>query len=238
MHQGLTADILETRLAETCPQKVFHEAANSPDTEQQLPKKLTRVQQIKALLDNQPEKPTPGQHQLAETTGYLKCVVCNLNIHKRVNEEAFKTFIHSTCINQAFQAAHHGHPSHALWQLGERVKRTQCGTQWNLDGQHRIIATQAFHKPCRGAGGKHTPPISTFFHKKQDKSSSHSSESLPPDAAATSGPTPKRLHFPTALDEAEQEALTHGMSTLAMTPSQPADTAEEDNLPDIAVDFF
>ena len=237
-HQGLTADILETRLAETCPQKVFHEAVNSPDTEQSLPRKLTRMQQIKALLDNQPEQPTPGQHQLAETTGYLKCVVCNLNIHKRVNEEAFKTFIHSTCINQAFQAAHHGHPSHALWQLGERVKRTQCGTQWNLDGQHRIIATQAFHKPCRGAGGKHTPPISTFFHKKQDKSSSHSSESLPPDAAATSGPTPKRLHFPTALDEAEQEALTHGMSTLAMTPSQPADTAEEDNLPDITVDFF
>ena len=80
------------------------------------------------------------------------------------------------------------------------------------------------------------PPISTFFQKKQDKSSSHSSESLPPTAAAGTGPTPKRLHFPTALEE--QAALTQGMSALAMTPSQPDDIAAEEQHPAFEVDYF
>ena len=106
-----------------------------------------------------------------------------------------------------------------------------------MDGQQRIIATQAFHKVCKGAGGKHTPPISTFFQKKQDKSSSHSSgPSLPEDQAPTR-PTPRRLNFPTTLDEVEQEALTQDMSALAKTPSHNADTSAE-NVPDIEVDYF
>ena len=238
MHQGLTTEVLEARLTEDCPQHVFDVIDTPADTAAPLTKKLTRAQQVKSLLDKQQEQPVPGHHQLAETTGYLKCLVCGINIHKRVNEDAFNNFIQSTCVNQAFTAAHQGHPSHALWQIGEKVKCTQCGTHWNLDSHLRIIATQAFHKACKGAGGKSTPPISTFFNKKQANSSSHSSEpSQPADAAATR-PTPRRLHFPTALEDVEQEALTHGMSALAMTPSQPDDTADEEHLPDIAVDYF
>ena len=238
MHQGLTADILEARLTETCPQTVFTEVATNAEKAAPLPKKLTRAQQIKALLDSQPEQPTPGKHQLAETTGYLKCLVCSINIHKRVNEEAFNTFIQSPCVNQAYMAEHPKHPSHALWQIGDRVKCTQCGTHWNLDGQQRIIATQAFHKACKGAGGKNTPPISDFFKKKQDKSSGQSSETSHHEDATATRPTPRRLNFPTALDDVEQDALTYGMSELAMTPSHTADPAEDETLTGIEVDFF
>ena len=170
--------------------------------------------------------------------------MCSVNIHKRVNEEAynnFNNFINSPCVNQAYVAEHPGHPSHALW------KCTQCGTHWNLDGQQRIIATQAFHRACKGAGGKRAPPISTFFHKKKDKASSHSSKTSQQEDPAADRPTPRRLNFPTALDDVEQEALTEGMSELAMTPSlaagslsdvrQPNDS-EADEAQGIAVDFF
>ena len=61
-HQGLTADVLEARLNETCPQTVFTEVATTADKAAQLPKKLTRAQQIKALLDSQPQQPTQGKH--------------------------------------------------------------------------------------------------------------------------------------------------------------------------------
>ena len=206
-----------------------------------LPKKLTRAQQIKALLDQQPTQPVPGQHQLAETTGYLKCLVCGINIHKRVNEGTFNTFIHSPCVNQAYTAAHQGHTSHALWQVGERVKCTQCGTQWNLDGQQRILATQALHKPCKGASTKVSTPLSEFF-KKKDPSSSQSPELHQPATTATAAqPTPKRLSFQTALDAREQEEeLTNSMSALAMNPSPSADAEPDthDDQPGFAVEYF
>lgn len=238
MHQSLTTEVLEARLTEVCPQSVFEAVATPAETATPLPKKLTRAQQIKAILDKQPEQPAPGQHQLAETTGYLKCLVCGINIHKRVNEDAFNSCIQSPCVNQAFTAAHEGHPSHALWQIGEKVKCALCGTHWNLDSHLRIIATQAFHKACKGAGGKNTPPISTFFNKKPATSSSHSSEPSHQEDATASGPTPRRLNFPTALDDKEQEALSLGMSALAMTPCLPADLGEEDNVQNIEVDYF
>ena len=74
-------------------------------------------------------------------------------------------------------------------------------------------------------------PLAPSFKRSKTGQAAKAQSLSPHAAAATTGPTPKRLHFPTALEEAEQEALTHGMSTLAMTPSQPGDTAEEDNLP-------
>ena len=238
MHQSLTTDVLEARLQEDCPQILIDDGPTTAEASAPLPRKLTRAQQLKQLLDQQPEHPLPGQHQLAETTGYLKCLVCGINVHKTVNEAAFKTFIHSPCVNQAYTEAHHGHPGHALWQTGERVKCTQCGTQWNLDGELRIIATQALHKPCKGAGAKGSPPISDFFKKKSDQSSSHSSDASQTAKATASRPTPRRLSFLTALDEQEQADLAQSMSALAMTPSLNADHADEDKPPDFEVDFF
>ena len=241
MHQSLTTEVLEARLTEDCPQMLIDDGPTTAEATAPLPRKLTRSQPIKSLLDQQPEHPNPGQHQLAETTGYLKCLVCGINIHKRVNEAAFNTFIQSPCVNQAYTQAHTGHPSHALWQTGEKVKCTQCGTHWNLHGDLRIIATQALHKPCKGAGAKGSPPISDFFKKKPDQSSSHSSDTSQKEAALeaalASRPTPRRLSFPTALDEQEQAELAQSLSALAMTPSLNADKTEEEE-PGFAVDFF
>ena len=76
------------------------------------------------------------------------------------------------------------------------------------------------------------------FRRSKTSQASHSSESIPPTAAAGTGPTPKRLHFRTALEEAEQAALTQGMSALAMTPSQPDDIAAEEQHPAFEVDYF
>ena len=167
MHQGLTAGILEARLQEDCPQLTIEDLRNQPAMQTDpLPKKLTRAQQIKEILAKQPDQPEPGKHQLTETTGYLKCTKCGVNIHKRVNEAAFTEFTQSNCVNQECTAQHTGHPTHALWQIGERVKCTQCGTQWNLDGNQRLIATQALYKPCKGAATRGSPPLSEFFKKK------------------------------------------------------------------------
>ena len=140
-------------------------------------------------------------------------------------------------MNQEYTAQHTGHPTHALWQVGERVKCTQCGTQWNLDGNQRLIATQALHKPCKGASTKGSPPLSEFF-KKKDNSGSHSQGSTSSaQEEISTRPTPKRLHFNTELDE--QEALNQQLSALATNPSR---TAEDDTVVDdnagIAVDYF
>ena len=242
MHQSLTTEILESRLNEDCPQMLIETSPPTATQTATLPRKQTRAQHIKELLESRPEQPISGQHHLAETTGYLKCVVCGLNIHKRVNEAAFTAFTHSPCVNQAYTADHHGHMSHALWQVGERVKCTQCGTTWNLDGQQRVIATQAFHKPCKGAGTKGSPPLSEYF-KKKDSSSSASPDLAPQPATAATQPTPRRLSFQTALDVQEQSAhedqvqaeLTQQLSALAMNSSPrtaAADTVE------LEVDYF
>ena len=243
MHQSLTTAILETRLNEDCPQMLIETGPPTATQAAPLPRKQTRAQHIKELLESQPAQPISGQHHLAETTGYLKCVVCGLNIHERVNEAAFTAFTQSPCVNQAYTAGHQGHLSHALWQVGERVKCTQCGTTWNLDGQQRVIATQAFHKPCKGAGTKGSPPLSEYF-KKKDSSSSHSPALEPQaSAAAAAQPTPRRLSFQTALDAQEQSALedqehddlNQRLSALAMNPS-PLATADEKA--ELEVDYF
>ena len=243
MHQSLTTEILESRLNEDCPQMLIETSPPTATQAAPLPRKQTRAQHIKELLESQPEQPISGQHHLAETTGYLKCVVCGLNIHKRVNEAAFTAFTQSPCVNQAYTADHQGHMSHALWQVGERVKCTQCGTTWNLDGQQRVIATQAFHKPCKGAGTKGSPPLSEYF-KKKDSSSSHSPEldTQAPAMTATQ-PAPRRLSFQTALDVQELCALadqghadlTQRLAALDMS-SSPRPAAEEQA--ELEVDFF
>ena len=55
MHQGLTAQQLEERLAETCTQQQADQACPTPGPEAPQPtKKLTRVQIIRNLLQAHP----------------------------------------------------------------------------------------------------------------------------------------------------------------------------------------
>ena len=201
MHQGLTKTILEERLQECCPQVSLEEVQATPAQADPPAKKQTRAQTIKNLLHQQQQQPPgPSDHHFAETTGYLKCLKCGVNTHKRVNEDAFHTFISSRCIDEQFTQTSHAHPSHSLWQKGEKVRCTTCGSQWSLDGERRIISNQHLTKACRGASGKGSPPISEFFKKKND---GPSQASTPADQESHTGPTPRRLHFPTALDEQE-----------------------------------
>ena len=217
VHQGLTKSILETRLHEDCPQVRIEDAYSLPAKAEPLAKKLTRAQVIKDLLHRQQQQtPAHDEHQYAETTGYLKCLKCGVNTRKRVNEEAFQHFITSKCVDQAFPQPPQGRPSHTLWQKGEKVRCTQCGCQWNLDGEQRIITNQVLTKVCKGAGTKGSPPLSEFFRKKTDTSSQSAEASLsqPPAKEAQSldvqGPTPRRLHFNTQLDEREGQEDEEG----------------------------
>ena len=210
MHQGLTKSILEERLHEDCPQVLIEDAHATPNKAEPLAKKNTRAQVIKDLLHRQQQQaPGPSEHHYAETTGYLKCLKCGVNTHKRVNEEAFQHFITSKCIDQAYPQPPQGHPSHSLWQKGEKVKCTQCGCQWNLDGEQRIITNQVLSKVCKGAGAKGSPPLSEFFKKKGDTHSQAEGDHKPtaePEPAVSTRPTPRRLHFPTSLDDRESTA--------------------------------
>lgn len=107
---------------------------------------------------------------------------------------------------------------------GERVKCTQCGAQWNLEGQQRIITTQALHKACKGAALKGSPPLSEFFKKKDTPGSGSQEATTSQPEEGKTRPTPKRLHFSTELDE--QEALHQQFAALAMNPSLSAATVE------------
>ena len=240
MHQGLTKTILEERLQESCPQVLLEEAQATPAQADPPAKKQTRAQTIKNLLhQQQQQQPGPSDHHFAETTGYLKCLKCGVNTHKRVNEGAFQSFITSRCIDEQYTQSSQAHPSHSLWQKGGKVRCTSCGCQWNLDGDSRIISNLHLTKACRGASGGGSPPISDFF-KRKSEALSQEAEGAPqapeaPDQDRHKGPTPRRLHFPTALDERETATKPgppdHASGTSAdrhprqaMIPSQAAGT--------------
>ena len=57
------------------------------------------------------------------------------------------------------------------------------------------------------------------------------------EAGSASGPTPRRLSFPTALDVQEQAEIAQSMSALAMTPNLNADKPDDEE-PGLAVDYF
>ena len=107
-----------------------------------------------------------------------------------------------------------GHRTHNLWQTRERVRCAQCGTQWHLDGQKRIITTQALTKPCKGAGLKGSPPLSEFL--KGDAAGSTAEKHQPslqatePVQPASNRPTPRRLHFSTELDARDEVSSNSG----------------------------
>ena len=219
-----------------------------------MPKKLTRTQVIKQLLQQQETtKPPPGQHYLEETAGYLKCVRCGTNVHKRSNEQTFQTFVQGTCLDQPYQQEHAGHTSHVLWQKGNRVTCTQCGITLHLDGQQGLIHTAAVKKPCKGSGSQSSTPLTEIFRRQVEQASQHeasgSSSAPEPDsppeqqdaadqvkrprlgtttmpqqpANRDPRPTPRRLHFQTALDTHNQASATV-TNALAMTPSLQAVT--------------
>ena len=245
VHQGLTVQALEEHLQAECPQLSLEARLPEPEQPHQpLPKKQTRQQVIKQLLQQQSEQAPPQQqHELEETTGYLRCVRCGANVHKRSNEQLFQAFVQGQCLDQPYEAPHDGHRSHVLWQKGTRVNCTQCGLSLHLDAHQRLILTTAFKKPCKGAGSTGSP-LEEFFRRQathtepqspEDSASGSSHQSQHPKAGTATakrpktqpqqpaeasesqpkgpGPTPRRLHFPTQLDQ-------HAQGTLATSPAQ------------------
>ena len=171
LHQGLTVQEIELRLKQECQQLTLDEQhPEQASPHQALPKKQTRAQVIKNLLETQAQnQPETAQHQFEATTGYLRCVKCGTSIHKRVNEAAFLTYLASRCLDQPYTEAHSGHSSHALWQKGEKVSCTQCGLSLHLDGQQRIILTGDLKKPCKGAAISGSPPLPELFRKQVEQ---------------------------------------------------------------------
>ena len=224
---------MEERLSQDCPQLSLEEAAidqHSPT--KGMPKKLTRAQVIRNLLETQ-----AGQAPTAANTFWKKRKATSNAIDKRTSETAFTTFLDSECSDLAFEDNHPGHASHQLWQKGEKVKCTQCGCQWNLDGEQRIITNQSLTTVCKGAGTKGSPPLSEFFKKKSDSQGQAEADAQQPteahEQAVSTRPTPRRLHFPTALDERESR-------TTSSATDQVMTTSEEDTAADAGyeVDFF
>ena len=218
-------------------------------------KKQTRQQVIKQLLQQQSaQAPPQQQHEFEETTGYLRCIKCGANVHKRSNEQTFQAFVQGHCKDQPYTASHEGHRSHVLWQKGTKVNCTQCGLSLHLDTHQRLILTTAFKKPCKGAG----TPLEEFFRRQAtqtapqspaDSASGSSQHSQHPPRAATttakrprtqhqqppeaiepnlkgSGPTPRTLHILTQLDQQAQ-------GSQAMTPSHqdPLSNLTNQNMP-------
>ena len=183
---------------------------------QAMPKKQTRAQVIKNLLEEQAQnQPEPAQHQFEATTGYLRCVKCGTSIHKRVNEAAFMTYLASKCLDQPYTEAHSGHSSHALWQKGEKVSCTQCGLSLHLDGQQRIILTGALKNPCKGAAISGSPPLPELFRKQVEQATQKANSQDDPQGQPLSKTESDRAayqHPSTAprLEDAIQASPTQG----------------------------
>ena len=241
--------VIEDHLQAACSQTSLEARSTAPAQDHQpLAKKQTRQQVIKQILHNQNEQGAgQQQHQLEETTGYLRCCKCGANIHKRSNEQIFQDFVKGPCLDQPYEASHEGHSTHVLWQKGNRVNCTECGLNLHLDAQQRLILTTAFKKPCKGAGTTGSPPLEEYFRKLATQASSsspdtssdqgsgsqqqtaasdrHSATRLPRRNMAAvphqdARPTPRRLHFTTLLDQRDQGTLAP-QTTPAMTPSLP-----------------
>ena len=129
VHQALTVQALEEHLHAECPQLSIEAQLPEPERPHQpLPKKQTRQQVIKQLLQQQKDEvPPQQQHEFDETTGYLRCVKCGANVHKRSNEQLFQAFVQGQCLDQPYTATHEGHSSHVLWQKGQQ---SQLHTMW------------------------------------------------------------------------------------------------------------
>ena len=265
MHQGLTTQQLEDRLGEPCNQQLAEQACPEPGPEASGPtKKLTRAQVIRNLLNDQTNKdPAPHEHHFEETTGYLKCTKCGTSVHKRVNEQAFKDYLSGPCLDCPFEGEHKGHPSHKLWQKGQKISCTGCGLQLHLDSNRRIITSTTFLKECRGAGTQGSPPIHAFFKATPPTPATAEPQGLKHTQATTlsnTGPRPKRLHFTTPLTKREDEhdpeqamipsratgsrlsGIIDAQQPTAGQPRTSPEIAEEESLEDdedvMPVDFF
>ena len=186
VHQALTVQVIEERLQEECPQLSIEEHLPEPASPHQpLPKKMTRQQVIRQLLQQQQEEaPTPTQRVLEETAGYVRCVKCGSNVHKRSNEQAFQAFVTGQCLDQAYTQPHEGHNSHALWQKGGTVSCAQCGLSLHLDAQQRVILTAAIRRPCKGAAKAGTPPLTDYFTRQTSTATQRTAQSFSPSLQA------------------------------------------------------
>ena len=265
VHQGLTVQALEEHLHAECPQLSLEDRLPEPEQPHQpLPRKQTRQQVIKQILQQQHEQPPPQQqHIFEETTGYLRCVKCGANVHKRSNEQLFQAFVQGQCVDQPYTAPHEGHRSHALWQKGTKVTCTQCGLSLHLDAHQRLILTAAVKKPCKGAGTG-SPPWKSFsegrlhkhhhralrtlqvaavnsvsIHHRQDqslpRSHAYSSSSLLRHQSPTSRVPGRHQHFSTQLDQQAQGSLaTSPEQAMIPSPKDPLSRMPNQNRPESA----
>ena len=122
-------------------------------------------------------------------------------------------------------------------------------------GQQRLILTGAVKKPCKGSGLSGSQPLTEIFRKQAEQASQQRSSGESTDTTSQSapqaptayqdpakkpkldtqaarpfeGPTPRRLHFHTELDQ-QAHGLQANNAALAMTPSQSAAPPLQDAL--------
>ena len=244
VHQGLTAEIIEQRLDEAC--KLLEHEAPEPDlpANRAVGKKTTRASIIAEILTVQNQHPIAAdEHAYQETTGYLKCSKCNLSVHKQANEGIFTAFIHSPCIDEAYNKPHDAHATHQLWQKGKGIKCSKCGIQSHLDQADRVILTKSLRKECRGQT-QASPTLVQLFssqHRTSQPSTSHETQPAltPPQLTAPeegpSPPAPKKLKFtshsspePVQKQGSEEKRRAKSMTQSTWTSSDGSEPARTD----------
>ena len=147
IHQALTVPVIEERLHQPCQQ-------------------LTVEAQQRNNSRHQYTQSSAGWKKPRATFGATNVAAVYT---KRVNEGTFQTFVKSACVKKAYDQPHEAHPSHYLWQKGEKVSCKQCGLTLHLDAQHRIILTGAIRRACKGAAISGSPPLPELFRKQAQK---------------------------------------------------------------------
>lgn len=188
VHQALTVPVIEERLRQDCPQlSIEAHQLEQRSPRKPMPKKLTRAQVIRQLLDQQQNTPPkPEHHWLQEIKGYLTCDKCGCSVHKRANEDLFNGFIQSRCIDEVFTKPHGAHSTHSLWQKGKGIKCRNCGLHNHLDEADRIILTKGLCNECKGQ--TQLPQLFGTQAKGSQATTAHDTQPAPT--------TPKQLTMP------------------------------------------
>ena len=208
VHQALTVPVIEEHLQQDWPQlSIEAQQPEQPSPHKALPKKLTRIQVIRQLLEQQ-QAASPSQ----SSTGWKKPkgIFAVTNVAAVYTSESMRVLSRPLCPARAIRRPCKGAATSGSPPLPElfRKQAQQASQQPDTKADDNLCTQEANRQADQTA-------ISRAPHTQATPTVSST-------ATASGGPTPRRLHFDSELDRSAFEAQP-ATSAQAMTPSHTAE---------------
>lgn len=116
-------------------------------------KRETRIKSIEEIIDGQ-TSPVPGKHHILLDRAYVRCSQCKSYVLARRAQEHFDRWLQEPCYAGPLEAAcWHGHPSHTMERLANRVMCTRCKTRTRVV-EGRIELNDRLRNRCQLQGSQ------------------------------------------------------------------------------------